>query len=123
MDEDELEPPRPRLSDVKCPRCLEAAPVGAVRGPHCRQPLGDITRSIPLILAVAGVLALAVLCFFVYRTATAQAEPPAVEEPAADAFGPSPDTSAGHETQAAPPSAQPTPKESPAPEKKAPLDR
>ena len=122
MDEDDLEPPKPQLSGVKCPRCFEPVPLGATRCPRCRQSTGELPRSLPLILTLAGIFAAVLLALLVYRTdATAQTEPPSVEQPAD--FAPAPETSAGHETPPPAPPASEKPPEPPAPAKKAPLDR
>jgi hypothetical protein len=124
MDEDDLDPPKPLLSGVKCARCFEPLPVGVERCPRCRQATGDLPRSLPVILAVAGILGVLLLVLLIYRTtATAQIEPRAVEQPASDRFAPAPETSAGHETPPPAPSGSEKPPEPPAPEKKAPLDR
>ena len=122
MDEDDLEPTKPPMSGVKCPRCFESVPLGAMRCPRCRQSTSELPRSLPLILGLVGIFAAVLLALFVYRTnATAQAEPPSVEQPAD--FAPAPETSAGHEKPPPAPPSTEKPPEPPAPEKKAPLDQ
>jgi hypothetical protein len=124
MDEDDLEPPKPPLSSVKCPRCFEPVPLGATRCPKCREATGELPRSLPLILAMAGILAVIFLALLIYRTnANAQVEAPQAEQAAPGGFAPAPETSSGHETPPPVPDASEKPVERTEPEKKAPLDR
>ena len=123
MDEDDLEPPKPPLSGLKCPRCFEPLPVGARRCPRCRQSTGELPRSLPVILLLAGILTVVFLAIMVYRTSVAaQVQPPPAEE-APSGFAPAPETSAGHESPPPTPPATGNPPAPAAPEKKPPLDR
>lgn len=51
----------------RCIRCYEPVPVNAARCPHCRQPLSNAKRFVPMIVGAAGVLALLFLLVMMYR--------------------------------------------------------